>query len=251
MAIRVGTCGWSYDHWDGPFYPEKLQADRRLRFYATRLSAVEIDATFYRLPSEQAVRTWRDEVPDGFVFAVKGSRFITHFRRLEGLGDSVDVFLERLSLLGDKLEVVLWQLPPGLERDDGLLDRFLTSLPGGVRHAVEFRHASWLAPGAFDVLRAHGCAHVQVSSDVMPENLTVTADFAYVRLHGTASYHGAYVEPALEPWRRFLLEQAAQGRDGYAFFNNDAEAHAPADAQRLVAMLGEAAYTAGGDAARS
>jgi uncharacterized protein YecE (DUF72 family) len=241
-TIKVGTSGWSYDHWDGVFYPEKLPPGGRLPYYATRLAAVEIDATFYRLPGEGAVAHWRDEVPEGFAFAAKGSRFVTHFRRLAGAWDQARSFVERLSVLGDKLEVVLWQLPPDLGLDVVLLDRFLTALPTGPRYAVEFRDPSWLVDETFEVLRAHGCAHVHVSSDAMPENLTVTADFVYVRFHGTATYHGAYVEPALEPWRRFLLEQVSLGRDGYAFFNNDAEGHAPHDAERLAAMLGDASY---------
>lgn len=247
--VKVGTSGWSYDHWADRFYPQALPAGDRLPFYATRLPTVEIDATFYRTPSEKAVLHWRDEVPEGFAFAAKGSRFVTHYRRLEGVADMARRFVDRVSLLGPKLEVVLWQLPPTLARDDRLLDRFLADLPAGPRYAVEFRHPSWLVPGAFDVLRAHDCAHVHVSSDAMPANRTVTADFVYVRFHGTAAYHGAYVEPALEPWRAFLAEQVAAGLDGYAYFNNDAEAHAPADALRLTAMLGEAAYRLPGAAA--
>ena len=113
-VVKVGTSGWSYDHWDGAFYPAKLPAGRRLPYYATQLPTVEIDATFYRLPGEHAVRVWRDEVPEGFAFSAKGSRFITHFRRLEDVDAAVEAFVERLSLLGEKLEVVLWQLPPGL-----------------------------------------------------------------------------------------------------------------------------------------
>jgi uncharacterized protein YecE (DUF72 family) len=241
-TIKVGTSGWSYDHWDGVFYPERLPPRDRLSYYAGRLPAVEVDATFYRLPGESVVRHWRDVVPEGFAFAAKGSRFVTHFRRLEGVQDEARSFVERVMLLGDRLEVVLWQLPPNLQLDPGLLDRFLSDLPAGVRYAVEFRDPSWLVEDAFDVLRTHGCAHVHVSSDAMPESLAVTADFVYVRFHGTASYHGAYVEPVLEPWRRFLLEQVSLGRDGYAFFNNDAEGHAPLDAERLSAMLGESAY---------
>lgn len=243
--IAVGTSGWSYDHWDGVFYPEGLAPGRRLAHYGTRLPTVEIDSTFYGLPSEVAVRRWRSEVPDGFVFAVKGSRFVTHFRRLGDVEEPVAAFVERLSLLGDALEVVLWQLPPGLVRDLGLLDRFCAMLPPTVRHAIEFRHPSWLAPETFDVLRAHGCASVHVSSDAMPGDLTVTSDFVYVRFHDTASYHGAYLEPMLEPWAAFLRAQAAAGHDGYAYFNNDAEGHAPRDALRLIDMLGDAAYRIG------
>jgi uncharacterized protein YecE (DUF72 family) len=239
--IRVGTSGWSYDHWDSVFYPEHLAPARRLDFYATRFCTVEIDGTFYRLPSERAVASWRDTVPDGFVFAVKGSRLITHFRRLGNIDEPLATFLGRMALLGDKLAVVLWQLPPNLHADTALLARFFERLPAGrVRHAVEFRHESWLTAETFDVLRDHNAAHVHVSSDLMPEDLTPTADFAYVRFHGTAGYHGAYSSPALEPWVRFLHKQSDEGRDCFAYFNNDAEGHAPADAERLVDMLGVA-----------
>ncbi|MBE3076513.1 MAG: DUF72 domain-containing protein [Actinobacteria bacterium] len=237
--IRVGTSGWSYDHWAGVFYPDRLPAARRLEFYASRFDTVEIDATFYRLPSEHAVASWRDAVPDGFVFAVKGSRLITHFRRLADVDDALATFLGRMSVLGEKLDVVLWQLPPNLPADTVLLARFLKRLPTGrVRHVVEFRHESWLAEETFTVLREYGAAHVHVSSDAMPESLTPTADFVYARFHGTSSCHGAYDSPALEPWAGFLRGQADSGRDCYAYFNNDAAGHAPADAARLIDMLG-------------
>lgn len=240
---RIGTSGWSYDHWaNGVFYPEGLLPARRLEFYSSRFDTVEIDATFYRLPSAHAVESWRDAVPANFVFAVKGSRLITHYRRLAGVDDALRSFLGRMALLGDKLGVVLWQLPPNLHADTGLLGRFLDLLPTeGPRHAVEFRHESWLAEKTFAVLAAHGVAHVHVSSDIMPASLIPTADFVYARFHGTASYHGAYTRPALEPWARFLAEQVESGRDAYGYFNNDAEGYAPRDAARLIGMLGPTA----------
>jgi uncharacterized protein YecE (DUF72 family) len=245
--IRIGTSGWSYDHWAGSFYPDGLLAARRLAFYGSRFDTVEIDATFYRLPSEHAVTVWRDTVPEDFVFAVKGSRLITHFRRLADVDDALTTFLERMSVLGDRLGVVLWQLPPNLKGDPALLARFLKRLPaGGVRHAVEFRHDSWLTEETFAMLSEYGAAHTHVSSDAMPEMLTPTADFVYVRFHGTSSYHGAYDHPALEPWASFLHQQAAKGRDCYAYFNNDAEGHAPADAARLVDMMRSGAAAGSG-----
>lgn len=238
---RVGTSGWSYDHWDGVFYPAHLPASRRLEYYASRFDTVEIDATFYRMPSEQAARRWREEVPDGFAFAAKGSRFITHFRKLAGVGDSTKAFLERLEELGEALEVVLWQLPPTMQCDVARLDAFLGGLPaGGPRHAVEFRHESWLTDETYRVLRRRGAAHVNVSSDAMPEQRTVTAGFVYVRFHGTEKYHGAYERPVLEPWAEFMRAELAGGRDVYAYFNNDSEGHAPRDAARLAAMLSDA-----------
>lgn len=234
---RIGTSGWSYGHWNGVFYPEHTPPSERLAFLSSRLDTVEIDSTFYHLPSTKSVSAWSDTTPDGFVFAAKGSRLITHFRRLSGIDDALATFLERLAPLAEKLGVILWQLPPNFSADNQRLDAFLGKLPNETRHAVEFRHQSWLTAETFEVLRAHGAAHVQVSSDAMPPELTPTADFVYVRLHGTSAYHGAYDRPALEPWTRFLAEQTAAGRDAYVYFNNDAEGHAPQDAARLKAML--------------
>jgi uncharacterized protein YecE (DUF72 family) len=238
--IRVGTSGWSYDHWAGRFYPEHLPPRDRLAFIASRFETVEIDSTFYHLPSERTVAAWSDTVPDGFVFAAKGSRLITHFHRLVNIDDALATFMARLSPLAERLAIVLWQLPPTFSADNARLASFLDRLPpGGVRHAVEFRHPSWLAEETFELLRSHGVAQVHVSSDAMPIELTPTADFVYVRFHGISSYHGAYERPALEPWAGFLGEQARSGRDGYVYFNNDAEGHAPVDAARLREMLGE------------
>ena len=234
----IGTSGWSYDRWAGVFYPDHLGATKRLSFYASTFDTVEVDGTFYRLPSEQAVAHWRDEVPEGFRFAVKGSRFITHFRRLKGVEEQVATFLSRMSALGDKLAVVLWQLPRGLRIDLELLGAFLALLPDdGVRHAMEFSDESWLAEDVFELLREHGVAQVQVSSEEMPIELTPTADFVYVRFHDTAEYHGAYEAPALAPWCEFVSRQLAEGRDAFAYFNNDAGGHAPLDAVRFAEML--------------
>lgn len=238
-SVKVGTSGWSYDHWRGKFYPEHLASQERLPFYTTHFPTVEINNTFYRTPSEHAVKVWHDEVPRDFAFAVKGSRFVTHFRKLVDARDAVNLFMDRMSALGGKMEVVLWQLPPKIDADSKLLDCFLGELPKmEVRHAVEFRDPSWLTDDTFAVLRKHNAAHVHVASNQMPRDLTVTADFVYVRFHGS-DYHGAYARPALEPWTKFLREQVQAGRDGYVYFNNDAEGHAPKDAARLIGMLGE------------
>jgi len=237
--IRVGTSGWSYDHWAaGVFYPEHLAQARRLEYYASRFDTVEVDATFYRLPSEHAVRVWHDTVPEHFRFAVKGSRSITHFRRLGDIDEALASFSERMSGLGGKLGVVLWQLPPNLKADAGLLSRFLRRLPDmPARHAIEFRHDSWSTEEIRDLLGESGVANVWASNGAATQAPVPTADFVYVRFHGTSVYHGAYDHPALEPWARLLREQATAQRDCYAYFNNDAQGHAPQDAQRLVQML--------------
>ena len=235
-SIRIGTSGWSYDHWEGAFYPESVGPAERLHHYASVFPTVEVNATFYRLPAEKTVLAWREEAGNGFAFSVKGSRFITHFRKLADTAEAVANFCDRMSVLGGSLHVVLWQLPPDLRFDQRLLQSFVSVLPEGVRHAIEFRHASWLTKETFDALRDGNVAHVHVSSDVMPVDLTTTTDFVYVRFHGLAGYHGAYVHRTLEPWAEFLRTQRAEGRDCYVYFNNDANACAPRDAVALAAL---------------
>lgn len=243
VRLLVGTSGWSYAHWTGVVYPPGLPAGQRLAHYAQAFGTVEVNATFYRTPSDKTVDAWREATPADFVFAVKGTRLVTHIRRLRDVSDSVAAFLDRVSRLGGKLEVVLWQLPPSLRRDDALLAEFLhalkeSSTPGrAVRHAIEFRHESWLDDGVFSALAERDVAMVNVSGETLRTVLVPTAPFVYARFHGLPLYRGAYDERALEPWARYFREQLAEGRDCYAYFNNDAEGHAPRDARRLLAMV--------------
>lgn len=238
--LRIGTSGWSYDHWDGVFYPEGFSAAERLAYYATHFRTVEINATFYRLPTQHAVDSWRKQVPDDFLFAVKGSQFITHYRRLQNIDEQLETFMERVGGLGKRLGPLLWQLPPSMDRDDALLERFLAKLPdSGIQHAIEFRDDSWLAEPVFELLREYNVAVVNVSGGQIREDHTPTADFVYGRFHGGAAYHGQYNRPDLEPWRSFFSEQLKAGRDCYAYFNNDVGGHAPADAARLGEMLAQ------------
>lgn len=240
--LLVGTSGWSYAHWTGVVYPPGLPAGQRLARYAQTFTTVEVNATFYRTPSEKTVDVWREVTPAGFVFAVKGTRLVTHIRRLRDVSDAAAAFLDRISRLGGKLEVVLWQLPPSLRRDEALLAEFLqvleeAAVPGrAVRHAIEFRHDSWLDDRVFSTLAERGVAMVNVSGETLRTVLVPTACFVYARFHGLPLYRGAYDERALEPWARYLREHLAEGRDCYAYFNNDAEGHAPRDALRLLAM---------------
>lgn len=249
-TMRVGTSGWSYGHWrDGVFYPAGMHENEWLRYYATRFRTVEINATFYRMPTQHAVELWRDEVPDDFIFAVKGSRYITHIKRLKDVAEAVGTFMERVGHLRHKLGLVLWQLPPQSKRDDERLARFLELLPGRIpgrareggqgplRHAVEFRDESWYDGRVLGILRDAGAALVNASGDRLPPKMEPTADFVYARFHGTRRYHGEYAEPALEPWVSYFASQMTQGRDIWAYFNNDAQGHAPRDAVRLERML--------------
>jgi uncharacterized protein YecE (DUF72 family) len=243
-VILIGTSGWSYRHWSGgAFYPKGLASGEWLEYYTRRFATVELNASFYRLPREEMVDHWRQVAPPGFSFSAKGSRLITHARRLRECDDSVRTFMERLGGLGDRLSVVLWQLPPDMEcTDESLarLDAFLRLLPDHVRHAVEFRHRSWLGEEAFSVLRELGIAQVAVSSARMPRDLTLTAGFAYVRMHGlSGGYAHDYTRRGLAPWADFLSGLDDDGQDAYVYFNNDARAQAPADARELIGMLSE------------
>jgi uncharacterized protein YecE (DUF72 family) len=241
-TIAVGTSGWSYQHWDGTFYPEDVPKFRWFEHYLGQFPTVEVNYSFYRLPSAKTIRRWYDQVPDRFRYATKGSRLITHFRRLADCASELDTYLDRITGLKAHLGAILWQLPPDLERDVGRLESFLCLLPASVRHAMEFRHPSWLDDRTFEVLGEHGVACVSVSSQQMPRDFSMTADFAYARFHGlTSGFAHDYNEAELQPWADFLAKVAADDKDGFVYFNNDARARAPKNARELITMLGEAA----------
>lgn len=235
--VWVGTSGFVYAHWKGILYPPDLPARRWLGRYASAFDTVELNATFYRLPAPEAVDRWRAETPPRFVFTVKGSRYVTHMKRLLDPGPGLARYFEPVSRLGTKLHVVLWQLPPRWRADVTRLDRFAAALPRGVRHAFEFRDASWYRDEVCDVLDAHGaafCEHDLVAR--APPRLT--GGFRYVRFHGRAArYDGRYGERALAPWARDLRASAARGVDAYVYFNNDLHGHAVHDAATLETLL--------------
>lgn len=240
--MRVGTSGWSYDHWRGNFYPNGLPSSRWLDHYARTFDTVEINATFYRMPTERAVEHWRDAAPAGFTYAVKGSRYITHIRKLLEPEDEVGRFMDRMKPLGDHFGPLLWQLPPTMHLDLPRLDRFISALPRDRRHAIEFRHESWLADEVFELLERRDIALVQACGERLRTEFRATAGFVYARFHGSKKYHGAYSPQRLEPWASFFAEQLSAGRDCYAYFNNDAGGHAPVDALKLLRMLGTSPY---------
>jgi uncharacterized protein YecE (DUF72 family) len=244
--VRIGTSGWAYPHWRNRFYPRGMPAREWLEFYQQQFSTVEINTTFYRLPASKMVHGWHDEAPPRFRYAAKGSRFITHIRHLHDCAPSVRRFFDRMAPLKSYLGVVLWQLPPDFERDDDLLEGFLHALPASPRHAIEFRHASWDHDDVYAILRHHRIACVCASSETANRKVATT-DFVYVRFHGLhGDYAHDYSDAGLRPWASWLEEMAADGRNGYVFFNNDGMARAPENAHRLAEMLGEAAYPWGG-----
>jgi uncharacterized protein YecE (DUF72 family) len=235
--IRVGTSGYMYRHWRGVLYSQGQPQGTWLERYAAVFDTVEMNATFYRLPSADSVQRWRDAVPPDFVFAVKGSRYLTHLKRLLDAEEGLRRFYDPVARFGRKLGPVLWQLPPGLKADADRLDRFLSRLPAG-RHVVEFRNAAWYTEEVCAVLDRHGaafCEHDQVKED--PPRLTGT--FRYVRFHGTTGrYSGRYGPAALRPRAEDYLASAARGTDVFVYFNNDVGGHAVRDALDLLALVG-------------
>jgi uncharacterized protein YecE (DUF72 family) len=239
--VHVGTSGFAYRHWRGVLYPPELPARLWLRRYCSEFSTVELNNTFYRLPRPDAVDRWRRDAPAGFLFSAKGSRFLTHMKRLLDAERGLARFFEPVSRLGEKLAVVLWQLPPGWKADPERLDRFLSALPRGVRHAFEFRDESWYADEVCAALDRHGAAFCEHDLVARPPP-RLTGGFRYVRFHGTTgAYAGRYGPRALRPWADDLSRSARRG-DAFVYFNNDVDGHAVEDARALLALLGGAAH---------
>jgi uncharacterized protein YecE (DUF72 family) len=230
----IGTSGWHYDGWRGVFYPVKLPKKDWLAFYAGRFLTVELNNSFYRLPTESAFRGWHDTTPAGFYFAVKASRYITHIKRLKDAEEPLSNFMSRAARLKDKLGPVLYQLPSSFHRDDTRLATFLEKLPPGGRHVIEFRHESWLTDEVFEMLRQHRVGFCVFDMPGQKSPLLATADFAYIRFHGTGErYSGSYPEAALADWAD-KISKLAKGLDAvYIYFNNDVSGHAVKNAMTL------------------
>jgi uncharacterized protein YecE (DUF72 family) len=237
--VCIGCSGWNYASWKDEFYegrPPRLWLQHYARFFGT----VEVNNTFYRLPLETSVARWVEETPPGFVFAVKGSRYLTHVKRLSDLDTGVERYYERLRPLvaSPKLGPVLWQLPANFRRDDERLGAALTALPEG-RHCFEFRHASWFAEPVYELLRAHDAALVIGDRPEVKDFQTfeITTDWTYVRFHyGSRGRDGNYSERELEEWAR-RFEQWRRDVEIYAYFNNDWEMFALRNARWLKRRL--------------
>lgn len=250
--VYIGTSGYTYKSWDKTFYgdtPKRLQ----LEYYSGHFPTVEINATFYRLPSEGMVTGWRDRVEEPFCYALKGSRFITHMKKLARLDGALDRYFDRIAPMRERVAVILWQLPPMLKKDLRRLEDFLAQLPREYRYAVEFRHLSWYEDDeVFKLLRKYKVAHAALSSNAMPMNLSVTSDLVYVRFHGLAGgFAHDYTRRELQPWADFIMDQAQRGRTSYVYFNNDVNVRAPENARMLMEMIGEHAVRPGGAPAAS
>ena len=209
MKLHIGTSGWMYDDWRGRFYPPDVPKTRWFSHYSQHFSTVELNSSFYHLPSEKAFGTWRDKAPDGFVYALKVSRYITHLKKLRDVEEPVQTFVTRARLLGNRLGPLLYQLPPGLKRNDALLEAFLQLLPGDLQHVFEFRNESWFDDAVYALLRRHGAAFCVYDLPGTTTPMVATADFAYVRFHGsTGLYDSCYTDDELRSWADRIAELA-------------------------------------------
>jgi uncharacterized protein YecE (DUF72 family) len=239
-SIHVGTSGWQYDHWRGPFYPEDLPKRAYLEYYARQLDITEVNSFFYGLPKPETVTAWREAVPGDFRFAVKASRYITHMKKLKDPRDSLERFWERARLLGEQLGPVLFQLPPRWHVNTERLEAFLQALPEGPQYTFEFRDPSWFDPKVYELLERHGAAFCIYELGEQASPREVTADFVYIRLHGPeAGYSGDYGDEALQRWAERLRQWRGEGRSAYLFFDNDEAGYAARDALRLRDLLGQ------------
>jgi uncharacterized protein YecE (DUF72 family) len=241
VTVRVGTSGWSYDHWEGVLYPPGLPARDRLARYAQEFDTVELNASFYRWPRESAFAGWRHRLPPGFALSVKAPRGLTHAKRLHAPETWADRIARSWHELGERREMLLVQLRPDQERDDARLDWFLGCLPDWVRVAVELRHPSWQDDAVLALLERHGAAYTVLSGARLPCVLRATAPTVYVRMHGPDHDHlygGSYSDDDLRWWADRIREWSDGGRDVLVYFNNDGDGNAVRNARTLRWILG-------------
>jgi uncharacterized protein YecE (DUF72 family) len=238
--IYIGTSGWTYDDWRGPFYPQNMPKKRWLAWYATQFPTAEINGSFYRTPSLATVEGWHDATPRQFTFAWKASKFITHWKRLsEKSRDSIALMVSRLEVLGGKAGPVLFQLPPRFTVDHKRLEAFLAMLPKAYRYVFEFRDKSWYDDAILSLLHRHKVALCISDHHDAPAPFEVTARHVYVRGHGPGGdYRGNYPDNTLRRWTRAIDGWKEQRRTVYVYFDNDQKSAAPTDARRLIEMVG-------------
>ncbi len=232
--IHIGTSGWHYPHWVGPFYPSGMASEEFLPFYARHFGTVEINNTFYHLPALHTLREWEKETPHNFLFTCKGSRFITHMKKLKDPEHSIARFFETIAVLRHKLGPILFQLPPRWRMNVLRLEEFLKALPKTFRYALEFRDESWFAQPVYDLLTEYDSAFClyHLAGRWPPE--IITTDFVYIRLHGPGeAYQGKYRAPTLRLWANKCHKWAQSGKDVYCYFDNDQDGYASINALTL------------------
>lgn len=238
--IRIGTSGWSYDHWAGVLYPDGLPVAKRLAAYVVQFDTVELNASFYRWPKDATFEGWARRLPNGFTMSVKAQRGLTHYRRLREPEPWYERFGRCWTALGARREAMLVQLHPAMERDDARLDYFLDHMPDGIPTAMELRHPSWDDPAVYEILERHRAAYVVMSGAGLRCVPRATSDLVYLRMHGPPQdsiYAGSYTDDELRQWAERISAWHAEGRRVLVYFNNDLGGHAIRNARTLKELL--------------
>ena len=236
--VRIGTSGWHYPHWCGSFYPQEMRAPGMLEFFYQHFDTVELNNSFYKLPSVEAFRCWRESTPRNFLFAVKASRFLTHMKKLSDPQGALDNLLPRAEELKEKLGPILFQLPPHWGLNQQRLQDFLQALPRKRQYAFEFREASWHTQAVYELLRRYNAAFCAFDLAGFQSPVEVTADFAYVRLHGPGGkYQGSYSTRALRAWAGRIAQWRRTLKNVYVYVDNDQAGYAAKNALKLKKMV--------------
>jgi len=236
--IHIGTSGWHYKHWKGTFYPANIKEADQFEEYRKHFSTVEINNSFYRLPDQQTFKKWNDVTPANFVFAVKGSRFFTHMKKLNLDKEGISRFFTNIRGLRQKVNVILFQLPPKWKVNEDRLKNFISILPKRYRYAFEFREHSWYTEEIYGILKKYNCAFCiyELAGHISP--MRVTADFVYIRLHGPGDkYQGSYSESTLTEWAEQIKNWRKEGLDVFIYFDNDQNGYAAFNAVRLKKLI--------------
>jgi uncharacterized protein YecE (DUF72 family) len=245
-TIRIGTSGWHYKHWVGAFYPPRTAGSKMLAYYTEKFDTVELNNSFYHLPKKTSLESWRDSTPAGFCFAAKGSRFLTHMKKLKDPEQGLNRFLDAIEVLEHKLGPILFQLPPNWELDLERLANFVSFLPREHRYAFEFRNASWSVPETYDLLTRHNIAYCIFHLAGIHSPIQVTADFTYVRLHGPGGkYQGSYSDTDLREWASRIRKWRRELKTIYIYFDNDQSGYAAQNALTLHEMVDLSLDTSG------
>ncbi|MEX0928818.1 MAG: DUF72 domain-containing protein [Balneolales bacterium] len=237
--IHIGTSGWHYKHWKGPFYREDENIGNFLKVYCQKFSTVEINNTFYNLPERKTLEQWKDITPDDFIFSIKASRYITHMKKLKDPKDPLKNFYKGIEPLKEKTGAVLFQLPPRWKINPERLNGFLDQLSRDYRHTFEFRDETWFDEKTYKTLENHPAAFCIYDLKQRTSPKKTTADFVYIRLHGPGknAYEGEYQEKGLYEWAQYIKEWSGNGKVVYCYFDNDQNGYAPKDALRLKEMV--------------
>jgi len=236
--LFIGTSGWNYDHWKGAFYPEDSKSPEWFEYYSKRLQTVEINNSFYNLPELSTIKKWYRSAPDGFLFSVKASRYITHMKKLKDPRKPLIKMMRRVGPLKEKLGPVLFQLPPRWKCNTERLKSFLDTLPGKSRFAMEFRDDSWWNKDVYKLLEKYGVAYCIFDLNGQTSPREVTTDLVYIRLHGPkGAYQGKYDSKELAGWAGAISSWRRQGKKVYCYFDNDDNGYAPQNALALREML--------------